>query len=170
MYRYIKADKNNTEDPDDLYRIARNEHTRANALDMLADYDVGDEELNVEIRIAILRNPNVSEATLDKLSHDQNFEVREYVAKCPKVPGYLMERLVDDPDNRVRAQVAKFTDSLALLEKLQNDPSHWVRSNVIRNKHVTVAILKGVMSASKDDPHLVQAARSKAMDIIGESI
>lgn len=161
MYRYIKAN----EDPNDLYMIARSPYTRANTLDRLADY-AADYDVGSEIKLAILRNPNVSEDTLDKLSHDQDPVVRTYVIKCPKTPDYLVDLCADDESSDVRAAVALRTASIAVLQKLHDDRSRWVRWCVIKNPNVTLDILCDIMEEYKDDSRLVSAARSKAMDIV----
>ena len=167
MYRYIKAN----EDPDDLYKIARSPYTRANTLDRLADYAADyDVESRIRIKAAIIRNLNVSEDTLDKLSRDQDPVVRACVVLCRKTPDYLVDRCADDESSDVRAAVALRTTSIDVLQKLHDDRSRWVRICVIKNTNVTIDILRAIMKENKYDTHLVSEARSKAMDIASSNI
>lgn len=167
MYKYIKAN----EDPDDLYMIARSPYTRANTLDRVADYAADcDEESRIRIKAAIIRNLNVSEDTLVKLSHDQDSVVRACVIQCRKTPDYLVDLCADDESSDVRAAVALRTTSIDVLQKLHDDRSRWVRRCVINNPNVTIDILRDIMKENKDDTSLVSEARSKAMDIASSNM
>lgn len=84
-----------------------------------------------EIKMAVARNPNISQQTLLMLSKHPNQFVRRGIASNPHINSSILRTLANDESDAVRRQIVEtHFDKLPqdIVRQLEHDPSIYVRS------------------------------------------
>ena len=104
MKRYIHYIKSvidiSSEDPLELYRLARTQPTRKGVLYKLAESD------EPAIRQEVAKNPNAPADLLLRLATDENYGVRQYVVENKNTPVEALALLANDSNRSIREYVA----------------------------------------------------------------
>ncbi|MFT7288554.1 MAG: hypothetical protein ACI87W_002676 [Halieaceae bacterium] len=110
---------------EDLLCIAAHGNAGAGTLARLAEHDA------MAVRLAALRNANVSQATLEKAAHNRQPRLRQTIAELPFLSPEIGMRLAKDDDAAVRMAVARNPQLAgAALDELAQDPDIRVRGQV----------------------------------------
>ena len=120
--------------------IAQNPNTTAEMLDKIVRAGGG---FCVPVYDAILENPKVSIATLERLANHQSVSIEDKVFKHPKITENFLKRLSFSSYSNVREVVAEHQKtSYSAIYRLTKDSSERVRLKIAQRQSITREIIE----------------------------
>ncbi len=124
----------------------------------------------VDVRVYLVRHPNLTEALWMQLAEDKALSVREGVA-ATAAPECVLKLLARDEQSEVRVNVAtNLNTPIAVLEFLAGDENAAVRTTVASNPNLPTAQLERLAQDEKVEVRRAVAQNSNTPDSIRQAL